>query len=480
MSRIIVPQRRIWTRQPQQAVEIDWSNPITTGIAFAAYPAAGDVISMAQPVLSGSSTIGINAAGRSYKSPSTQIPGAWTFSVNIPSSFDITVICLFRDIMEATATPSVPTLEFNSAEVVKFSSTGTQSVFSSTGNASTTITNLTAGTIYSLAGVKRINSQEQYVNGELRTTNVTGNRAVGEITSVSVGRPGGANNIENCEYIAVFYFRRALSPTEIRLISANPWQIFTRRDRRTIIDFGASGTTPVYADSALTYYIRSMLSSDSGVQYAIRNAIYQDDAVGYYLRASISQNNEVSYILRSAIAKDDAEAYKIRGLIQSDDVEAYNVRGLVQTSGNETYSIRGAVQTDVTTNYDIQSSTSVASTNTVSYSVRGSVSGDVSPSYAVRGVAQSDVSAGYSVRASAYRDVAASYTIEVAASSVYADLTASYSIDGVAPSVDYDQIAAAVVAAMQTSPTPFPSNVTHFNGNPTVGSGTPADPVRPA
>ena len=41
-------------------------------------------------------------------------------------------------------------------------------------------------------------------------------------------------------------------------------------------------------------------------------------------------------------------------------------------------------------------------------------------------------------------------------------------------------IATAVVAVMQTSTTPFPSNVTHFNGNPTVGSGTPADPVRPA
>lgn len=27
---------------------------------------------------------------------------------------------------------------------------------------------------------------------------------------------------------------------------------------------------------------------------------------------------------------------------------------------------------------------------------------------------------------------------------------------------------------------PPPVNVTHFNGNPTVGSGTPADPVRPA
>ena len=40
-------------------------------------------------------------------------------------------------------------------------------------------------------------------------------------------------------------------------------------------------------------------------------------------------------------------------------------------------------------------------------------------------------------------------------------------------------IAAAVVAAMQTSPTPFPSNVTHFNGHATQGSGQPNDPVRP-
>ena len=38
--------------------------------------------------------------------------------------------------------------------------------------------------------------------------------------------------------------------------------------------------------------------------------------------------------------------------------------------------------------------------------------------------------------------------------------------------------AAAVLAALNA--TTIPVNVTHFNGNPTVGSGTPADPVRPA
>lgn len=275
------------------------------------------------------------------------------------------------------------------------------------------------------------------------------------------------------------YWNRRLSLAEHKKLADNPWQLFAHRESSIFIPLETGGTTSVSADSALTYYIRSMLSSDSGVQYAIRNAIYQDDEVGYYLRASISQNNEVGYILRSAIAQDDAEDYKIRGLIQADDAEAYNVRGLVQTTDSETYSIRGMVQTDATSNYDIQSSTSVASTSTASYSVRGSVASDGSPQYSVRGIAQADVSSGYSVRGYAYRDVVSSYAIDAAESVVYADLTTSYSIDGVAPACPTaDQIAAAVLA--QLNATTIPVNVTHFNGNPTQGSGQPGDPVRPA
>ena len=71
--------------------------------------------------------------------------------------------------------------------------------------------------------------------------------------------------------------------------------------------------------------------------------------------------------------------------------------------------------------------------------------------------------------------------IPVAGVYVERETSAAYvttSIGGSGPSAD--QIAAAVLAALQTSTTPFPSNVTHFNGNPTVGSGQPNDPVRPA
>ena len=266
--------------------------------------------------------------------------------------------------------------------------------------------------------------------------------------------------------------------SKARLILDNPFRCFEPRTRRTIIDLGTSGLSSVYADSALTYYIRSLLSSDSGIQYAIRNAIYKDDAVGYYLRSAIAQNSEVGYVLRSAIAKDDAEAYKIRGLVQSSDAETYSIRGLVQTSDSEAYKIRSQVQADTSTSYDIQSSTSVASSNAVNYSVRGAVAASAALIYSVRGSVQKDTASAYSVRSAVSRDVVASYSVSAAASSVYADSTASYSVDGVVPSgPSAESIAAAVLAALQG--TTIPVNIKQVNDVTVQGAGTKLNPWQP-
>lgn len=54
-----------------------------------------------------------------------------------------------------------------------------------------------------------------------------------------------------------------------------------------------------------------------------------------------------------------------------------------------------------------------------------------------------------------------------------------YSTSGGA-SVDYDQIAAAVLAALQTTSVPIPSNVKQINSVILQGSGIPSDPMRPA
>ena len=240
MGRLRTP----WTSQPQTAVGIDRSNPITRGLVFALNAAnRRDSISGATAVLSGTSYQAVGPAGIPHKSPTTQVPGAFTYTVNIASAFDCTTIAVFRSVTAQAATTAVPTLNFNSAEPVLFSSTGSQSVFSTTGNASTTITTLSAGRVYVLAGVKRGNSQEQYVNGVKVTTGVTGNRAVGAITTVSVGRPSGGNNLENAEYYEVLHFNRALSPHEVAVLSANPWQVFAPLERRIWAPAAGGGAT---------------------------------------------------------------------------------------------------------------------------------------------------------------------------------------------------------------------------------------------
>lgn len=231
-----------WDQQPQEITEINWENPISADLAFAANAGTGiDLVSGAIPVLSGSSTKIVGEAGIAFSSPSTQIPGAWTYTVSIPSSFDCTVLVVECGRVAQGASAAVPTLHFNSAEPVMFSTTGSESIFSTTNNSSTTITGLSAGTVYSLSGVKRINSQEQYVNGALRTTNVTGNRAIGNITTVSIGRPSGGNNLQSQEYYLVLYWRRALHPAEIASVSANPWQLFSRKDWVTVAAAGGGG-----------------------------------------------------------------------------------------------------------------------------------------------------------------------------------------------------------------------------------------------
>lgn len=240
MGRLRTP----WTSQPRTAVGIDRSNPITRGLVFALNAAnRRDSISGATAVLSGTSYQAVGLAGIPHKSPTTQVPGAFTYTVNIASAFDCTTIVVFRSVTAQAASVGVPTLNFNSAEPVLFSSTGSQSVFSTTNNASTTITTLSAGRVYVLAGVKRGNSQEQYVNGVKVTTNVTGNRAVGAITTVSVGRPSGGNNLENAEYYEVLHFNRALSPHEVAVLSANPWQVFAPLERRIWAPAAGGGTT---------------------------------------------------------------------------------------------------------------------------------------------------------------------------------------------------------------------------------------------
>lgn len=290
--------RTPWTSQPQTPTGIDpkW---IARGLAFAAIPGQAEYFSQKLPVQSGSSYLKVNPAGRAFSSPDTQIPGAYTYTVNIPSSFDNTVIVIVRSPVAQAASAAVPTLHFNSAEPVLFCTTGSQTVYSTTGNASTTITTLTAGNVNALVGVKRVNSQEQYVNGGLATTNVTGNRAIGAITTVSVGRPSGGNNIDEVEYAGIFYFTKALSASEIAELTrhySKVWQVYQPIQRTIWIPSagGGGGTTYTMTPGGTITFTGTVLQRREHVQ-AISGSISFSGTSSQLLTRVFSPSGSITF-----------------------------------------------------------------------------------------------------------------------------------------------------------------------------------------
>lgn len=227
----MLPKYDVCTKQPHGSVGIDWGNPISKGLVVAIDPGNNiDYVSSARGVITGSSYFVRRANGIGLASPTTQVPGSSSFSVNLPPSFNCTCLIVHRGLAAIPIIGYVAAIAMNSTEPVIWNLTGTEARFSTTNNASPAITTLSAGTLYSLVGVKRINSQEQYVNGEKVTTSVTGNREIGSITEIVIGRPEGLANIQNNEEFLLLYFQRALSPEEIKSISANPWQLFHKRN----------------------------------------------------------------------------------------------------------------------------------------------------------------------------------------------------------------------------------------------------------
>lgn len=458
MAQIIVPSRRVWTRQPPTSASS--RVPFQAyGVSFGGWDKLDAFGSAKSCAITGTPTRTVLGNAIAYKfSGSSQAMllenPAWldlTKPFTLLASFSLQVIGYARIVTIATTTVSLQlTLQSPGSgytlAVVHGNSGGESSRVTSNNfaveNKHYLVTVCFDGANYSM-----------FINGGKQAGDPILNIScyAGGTLGMHLARRNDLGSYAAATISDVVFVQGVLP--DLCGLSDNPWQIFAKRDRVTYIDLGAGGTTSVSADSALAYYIRSMLSSDSGITYAIRNAVYQDDAVGYALRAAIAENNAVGYVLREAIARDNAASYLMRSFTQQDDTETYSIRGLVQANDAEAYNVRGAVAEDNSALFDVLSSSSVASNSTSSYAVRGSVAEDSSPGYAVRSAAQADSALAYAVRSAVYRESASAYAIEAAIASVYADITASYAIDGVnAPSPTADQIAAAVLAALQADP----------------------------
>lgn len=253
MSNLILPQK--WTSQPQTPVEIDWSNPITRGFLKAFIPSTSKAIlkGSAPSYLLKPSVTGIGYSGKrtvAYweASPTALISGnpTWSIVLSVVSA-DVGIAGGLGLYCERP----------NATQIVKIAgSTGGSGV-------AEFVCRDASGNLAIITSSKVVNDGKPHV---LAFTRVASNSHIGYVDGINVGASStnvngsfgatdaliGADKANdsadfNGAIPLVSLWNRALSATEIKSLSDNPWQIFKAQSRRIWVGGVAGGDVTLAA-----------------------------------------------------------------------------------------------------------------------------------------------------------------------------------------------------------------------------------------
>ena len=260
--RILTP----WTSQPQGPVEIDWSNPITRGLIYADYPGAAKNLSV-----TGVGKYGRESTFRGQVSSDPRLSSA-SFSFYLLFKTEASLGSQGCVIGRGSTSNDYNNRGFG------FSPTHSAPAYSGAfycGDSYTIIGKptgaaLSADTNYSIAGTCDGAYGRAYNNGILSAGPVSVS-SIDTTANLVINKSSGVNpsadDSQNKIYF-VGYWNRALSDTEVRSISQNPWQIFKPVPRRIFVPVATSGNATLYPSlytNDQTYYAPTV-SQSGGAQ----------------------------------------------------------------------------------------------------------------------------------------------------------------------------------------------------------------------
>lgn len=381
-----------WTSQPQQAVGIDWGNPITRGLVHVYTPKnSGDFVNVGV-----TNAVTKNGVSSRFSSGAS----AYASSAAKVSSLPLTLFALTKQSITGTDHALINIGASTNNRHVLYWNIDRPAIFSNAGATNSQARPASAipgaGEWKALTGVVAAsNSRSIYVDGVLTATD-TATVSPAALDSVHIGCTyvSGARSLYYSGDIAIgLVFARALSDAEIRSISQNPWQIFKPIPRRIFVPVATGGgTTAVTADHNASYTITGSVAADASAAYAIRAAVTADATASYTLRTAAQSDQAAAYAIRAAVASDLSGSYAI------------------QTAGTVTAGLDAA------------------------YAVRSSVAGDISVGYQIAAAVQAEVATAYAVRAAVQKDLAAGYSVSDSVTNVASDIVCTYAINGVSPS----------------------------------------------
>lgn len=309
---------RIWTQQPQQALEVDRSHRFAQGLIWASIADGPNLLApTAYPTFAGSYRREVGVAGRCVKAPSAQSAGTatWSASLSIPEGSDYAIAIFAKPSTDAggVVTHAFPGTNLNE---LALSASG----FTATIDNNTSNTASYAGTKPELFMASRIGNQAYvYVPNGTTSNRITGTRAQ-SITSVVAGRTTG-NNFVNTETYLILVFTRSFSVSEYRYFAQNPWQIFKPIPRDIFASVGssgdafASGSVPSVSTSSVSGTASSSSLASSSVSSVSLYAV-----TGSASGTSASNGNAAGSVVAISLSSPSASA---NGSAQASSSVAY-------------------------------------------------------------------------------------------------------------------------------------------------------------
>lgn len=438
MTGIIIPSRRVWTRQPQRLAVIDWSNPLALGIIAMQDARTGrDVIrggGTLYNTASITSSVSEKGVGTNYNQNQIDFPVGPDLSSNTEGTI------LFLGALKS-GTWNVATIN-HGMSVRRYNS---QLCFGHGSNvAGYGVTAWTGISAFCGAWRGSTAASSAFLDGKKLTNSYSssGDTAVFATSTLGGARVGDRSSSTYWASACLLSIRwsRALTDSELALVSANPWQIFKPRTRRTIIDLGASGGLSLTATVGVAD--ASAFSANVDLQRIFPASLASAAAAGFSANIDLRRN-----VLAT---RGDASAF---GYLAGVDLRRSIIAALgaaVASGYDATVELAGAL--------NIPASLGVAQASGRQANVNLSFDLSATPGSA----AAIGLSASISNEEAPFTQAQLDY------------LLAYMQEHLMIPTAE--EIATAVLAAMQASPPPV--DVHKTLGYPLVGDGTEADPWR--
>jgi len=227
---VILPQ--VLTRQPQGAIAIDWSNPLTKGLGFCqvGHQAINLVTNRKATSLVGQTPPGLGRPGTARAYAATGDSYAGCANIDIAASVSAFILADYITLASGGLMGHTSNLTTQQGWVLGQISGGNLNIvdgndsFNSMGITTTETNTLNSGTV-SIGGSLSSAAYAAYFNGKPRNSGVPSGGPQTGVGLVKVNSSRDVVNVSGEVYLALMY-DRILTPSEFLVLHSNPWQIF--------------------------------------------------------------------------------------------------------------------------------------------------------------------------------------------------------------------------------------------------------------